>query len=392
MAGALRLALVAGETSGDLLGARVIAALREALGDRELQLEGIGGEAMQAQGLQSVYPLERLAVMGLVEPLSRLPELLRLRRDLYRRWRAAPPDLFLGIDAPDFNLGLARRLRGTDLRTAQLVSPTVWAWRAGRVHSVARAVDSVLCLFPFEPPLYEGLPVQARFVGHPLREELTAEPDRAAARRRLGIDPQRPVLALLPGSRQSEVQQLGALFLEAGRMLRGRDPRRLLLLPAASEQRYQQCLALLAQTGAGAGVQLLRGQSRDAMIAADAVLLASGTATLEALLLKRPMAIAYRVAPMTWTIMSRLARTRHVGLPNILSGGRDVVPELLQDQLSAPALALAAEELLFDGDRQLRALAPARASLQVDFAPALRGALAPLLPEPFAHALAAAAR
>jgi lipid-A-disaccharide synthase len=392
MAAALRLAMVAGEPSGDLLGGRVIAALRERLPEDMLRLEGVGGDAMQAQGLVSCYPLERLSVMGLVEPLARLPELLRLRRRLRERFLAEPPQLFLGIDAPDFNLGLARGLRRRGLRTAQLVSPSVWAWRAGRVHGVARSVDAVLCLFPFEPALYAGLPVTASHVGHPLAQELAAAPARAEVRCQLGIEAGRTVVALLPGSRESEVRQLGADLLRAGQLLRARDPRRLLLLPAANAERHAQCAALLAETGLGEGVRLLRGQSREAMIAADTVLLASGTASLEALLLDRPMVIAYRVAPMTWSIASRLARSRHVGLPNILAGGRDVVPELLQDQLTAPALALAAEELLYDSRAQRAALAPLRAAMQVDFAAALRAALAPLLPDRFRDVLAASAR
>lgn len=362
----LRIALVAGECSGDLLGARVMAALRNRLGPAEIQFEGIGGEAMGAEGLESAYPMERLAVMGLVEPLGRLPELLQLRRRLAQRWCDDPPDLFLGIDAPDFNLGLARRLKRRGVTTAQLVSPTVWAWRPGRVHSVARAVDHILCLFPFEPVLYRDVPVQAHYVGHPLTREFADVPEREVVREALGVAPQRKVIALLPGSRGSEVSQLGALFVQAGLMLKARDPERELIMPAAGPDRLAQCRELLQVAGAADQVRLLNGQSRDAMIAADVLCLASGTATLEAMLLRRPMAVGYRVAPLSWTLLSRMAVTPHVALPNIVAG-KAVVPELLQDDLTAPGLALALEELLHTGEQQVQALETARQALERDF-------------------------
>ena len=259
--------------------------------------------------MHSLYPLERLAVMGLVEPLARLPELLRMRRDLITRFSNEQPHFFLGIDAPDFNLTLERRLRERGVRTAHLVSPTVWAWRPGRVNTVSRAVERVLCLFPFEPPLYAGAGVAADFVGHPMVSELANAPDRAAARRALGLDPEASVIALLPGSRASEVSQLGAPMLAAARLLASRDSRRQLIMPAASAERYEQCATLLQAHGAGEAVRLIDGQSRTAMIAADVVLLASGTASLEAMLLQRPMVIAYRLAPATWAITSRMAVT-----------------------------------------------------------------------------------
>ncbi len=362
----LRVALVAGERSGDLLGARVMEALRNRLGPGEIQFEGIGGEAMGAEGLESAYPMERLAVMGLVEPLGRLPELLRLRRRLAQRWCDDPPDLFLGIDAPDFNLGLARRLKRRGVTTAQLVSPTVWAWRPGRVHSVARAVDHILCLFPFEPVFYRDVPVHAHYVGHPLTREFADVPEREVVREALGVAPQRKVIALLPGSRGSEVSQLGALFIQAGLMLKARDPERELIMPAAGPERLAQCRELLQAAGAADQVRLLDGQSRDAMIAADVLCLASGTATLEAMLLRRPMAVGYRVAPLSWTLLSRMAVTPHVALPNIFAG-KAVVPELLQDELTAPGLALALEELLHAGEQQVQALESARQALERDF-------------------------
>jgi lipid-A-disaccharide synthase len=383
--------MVAGESSGDLLGSRVIAALRRRFPDRELQFEGIGGEAMQGEGFSSLYPMERLAVMGLVEPLGRLPELLRIRKGLFERWTARPPALFLGIDAPDFNLGLARKLKSRGLRTAQLVSPTVWAWRPGRIHRVARSVDSLLCLFPFEPPLYRDVSLTTHFVGHPLVRELAEVSDRAAVRRDLGIPSDVPVFALLPGSRRSEVVQLGRPLVEAGRLLRSRDPRRILLMPAANRDRLAQCRDLLSAMGAESDVRLLEGRSRDAMIAADVVVLASGTASLEAMLLRRPMVIAYRVAAFSWALMSRLAVTPFVGLPNIFAR-RPLVPELLQDNLSAPQLALEAEKLLAEGRDQLAGLEPCRASLERDFDSEVASALAGLLSESTGGPVSGAAR
>ena len=371
---ARRIALVAGEPSGDVLGSRVLRALKRALPGCELHAEGIGGEAMIAEGFQTLYPLERLSVMGLVEPLGRLPELLRIRRALYRRWRADPPALLLGIDAPDFNLRLARRLRDAGVRTAQLVSPTVWAWRPRRVHQVARAVDRLLCLFPFEPALYRALDVDARFVGHPVVQELARMPDRAQARRALGLPAQAPVIALLPGSRAAEVAQLAPSLMAAGELLRERDPRRELLMPAASKERAVQLRSLLKH-GRGAGaIRVVDGDSRRAMIAADLVLLASGTASLEAMLLRRPMVIAYRVSPLSWALISRLAVTPYAGMPNILAGRR-VVPELLQGNLNPAALAREAENLLAEGAAQVAALEPCRAALGTDFDTAVGQAL-----------------
>lgn len=365
-AGPLRLALVAGERSGDLLGARVMTALRRHLGEANICFEGIGGQAMTAEGLTSLYPMERLAVMGLVEPLGRLPELLSLRRRLVAQWSEAPPDLFLGIDAPDFNLGLARRVRKNNVATAQLVSPTVWAWRPGRIHTVARAVEHILCLFPFEPALYRDVPVRAHYVGHPLTREFAEVPSRESVREALDIDPRRKVIALLPGSRRNEVAQLGAQLIRAGLLLKSRDSQRELVMPAAGPERLAQCRELLADAGATDRVRLLDGQSRDAMIAADVVCLASGTATLEAMLLRRPMVVAYRVAPISWKLLSHMAVTQHVALPNILAGDA-VVPEFLQDDMTAPALALAAEGLLHEGPEQVDALAEARNALATDF-------------------------
>lgn len=375
----LRLAIVAGESSGDILASRSLRALRAALPERRIVIEGIGGSAMRDEGHESLYPMERLAVMGLIEPLGRLPELLRLRRDLGTRWLADPPDLFLGVDAPDFNLGLARRLRRAGIATAQLVSPTVWAWRPGRVHKIARSVDDLFCLFPFEPACYDGLNLRTHFVGHPLVREMHEAMGRTEARELLGLKEQAPVIALLPGSRGAEVEQHGEVLVRAGRLLRSRDPTRRLVMPAASKERLTQCTDLLARLNAQRDVLLVEGHSREVMAAADVILLASGTATLEAMLLRRPMAIVYRVSPASAALMKRLAVTNMVGLPNILAG-RNVVPELLQESLTAPALALEAETLLGRGGRlQVDALGQARAAMEFDFDSEIGTGLARLL-------------
>ncbi|MEM1403253.1 MAG: lipid-A-disaccharide synthase [Pseudomonadota bacterium] len=375
------IALVAGEISGDLLGSRVIRALRAAHPNRDLLFEGIGGPKMIAEGMNSLYSMERLAVMGLVEPLGRLPELLKIRKTLRERWIDQPPRFFLGIDAPDFNLGLARRLKDAGVRTGHLVSPTVWAWRPGRVKKVARAVDHLLCLFPFEPAHYAQTNLDAYFVGHPLVDELAEVPTREQVRRELGLSNTASAIAVLPGSRASEVSKLAEPMLEAALMLKARDRERTLLLPAANSEREVELRQILKRLGCESDVQLLSGGARNAVIASNAVMLASGTATLETMLLERPMAIAYRLAPLSWKLMNRLAVTRYVGLPNVFAGDA-VVPELLQDDLSPAALALATEGLLFDGQRQIDALAEHREALKTDFSAAVVTALNPLLETP----------
>ncbi len=363
----LRIGVLAGEASGDILGSRVLAALRERCDD--LVIEGIGGPLMEAQGLRSLFPMERLSVMGFVEPLKRLPELLRIRGAVYRHFRDNPPDLFLGIDSPDFNLRLERKLRRHGIRTAHLVSPSVWAWRRGRIHKIKRSVDLMLCLFPFETAIYTEHGIPVRFIGHPLADELPDMVDRAAARGALAIDVDGPVLALLPGSRGGEVRLLAPLFLAAARELCRRKPELRLLLPAANAARREEIEALMADYRE-LPVTLLDGQSREAMAAADAVLLASGTATLEAALLKRPMVVAYRMAAFSWWLITRLVSTEFAALPNVLAG-RALVPELLQDAATPTALADTVQSLL-DSDAvaaaQLDTFAAIHRELRRDFA------------------------
>ena len=347
--------IVAGEVSGDRLGAGLIRALRRRYPDAEFA--GIGGDAMAAEGFRSLYPLERLAVMGFVEPLKRLPELLRIRRGLARHFRARRPALFVGIDAPDFNLGLELNLRRAGIRTAHYVSPSVWAWRQGRIRKIARAVDHMLVLFPFEAEFYRRHGVPVTWVGHPLADELPLEPDTAGARRLLDLPADAPVLAVLPGSRGSEVALLGPLFLDTVAACRELVPGLRCVVPAANAARRAQIDALLA-AHPGAPVQVLDGQSHTAMAAADAVLLASGTSALEAMLLKKPMVVAYRTGRFTHAVASRLVKLKHVSLPNLLAG-RELVPELLQD--AATVAALSGQVLRCLGDT------PERAALIAEF-------------------------
>jgi len=336
-----RFVLVAGEASGDLLGADLIAGLRARFPDAEFA--GIGGQRMAAAGQTQWHPAHKLSVMGLVEVLRHLPELLAVRRDLIRRTRAFAPDAFIGIDAPDFNLGVEERLKSAGIATVHYVSPSVWAWREKRAAKIGRSAERVLCLFPMEPPIYARHGVDARFVGHPLARAFDQLPDRAGARAALGVPPDAPVLALLPGSRLGEIRRLGRDFLDAAALLRQRISNLIVLAPMADAR----CRAAFAEIAAGAFVggealRVLDGKAHLAMRAADAVLLASGTAALEAMLARRPMAVAYRVAPLTYAIVRGLGllRTDVYSLPNILAGRR-LVPELMQHACTPQALAAA---------------------------------------------------
>ncbi len=361
----LRIGILAGEASGDILGSRVVAALRSRVPD--LIVEGIGGPLLAQQGLDSLFPMERLSVMGFVEPLKRLPELLNIRKRVFEHFRDNPPDLFLGIDSPDFNLTLERQLRECGIPVAHLVSPTVWAWRQKRIHRIARSVDLMLCLFPFEQDIYQQHDIPCRFVGHPLADELPLQPDRDAARAGLGIASDTTVLAVLPGSRGGEVAALAPLFLEVVRRLKATHPALHVLMPAANSERMVQLKALLAQTQ-DLPVTLVQGESREVMAAADAVLLASGTATLEAMLLKRPMVVAYRMSSLSWALVIRLVQTPFAALPNILAG-KALVPEFIQDAATAEGIASAVNEIL-EGtdDGQLQAFEALHRSLRLDFA------------------------
>jgi lipid-A-disaccharide synthase len=334
----MRIALVAGEASGDLLGADLVRALRERHPDAVFA--GVAGARMREAGVQAWADSSELSVMGLVEVLRHLPRLLRLRARLRRRvldWR---PDVFIGIDAPDFNLGLERALRAAGIRTAHYVSPSVWAWRESRAARIGRSADRVLCLFPMEPAIYARHGVDARFVGHPLATAFAEAPDGGAARTALGLAADRPVLALLPGSRLGEIERLGAIFLDAAAQVAEAVPGLQVVAPMATAA-CATAFGELARTRQ-LDLRLVDGSSHAAMVAADVVLLASGTAALEAALAKRPMVVGYRIAPLTlWIVRTfGLLRTTRYALPNILAG-EDLAPELMQDDCTPAALAAA---------------------------------------------------
>jgi lipid-A-disaccharide synthase len=331
--------LCAGEASGDLLGAGLIEQLRARFPDA--QFAGIGGDAMRAAGFEAWHDAQELAVMGLAEVLAHLPRLLQLRRGFRQRVLDWKPDAFIGIDAPDFNLGVEKWLKQRGVRTVHYVSPSVWAWREKRAERIGQSADRVLCLFPMEPPIYARHDVDARFVGHPLADAMPLEPDRATARAQLGLRADAPVLAVLPGSRLGEIARLGEPFLAAAAQVAAEVPGLQVVIPAANAACRQALESLLSRSPVtGAQPRLLDGQARTAMVAADVVLLASGTATLEAMLAKRPMVVGYRIAPLTHAIVKGLGMLKvdRYALPNVLAGA-DLAPELMQADCTPDRLA-----------------------------------------------------
>ena len=337
----MRIALVAGEASGDQLGAGLIAQLRVRFPDAEFA--GIGGFAMRAAGLDAWHDSQTLAVMGLTEVLKHLPRLLWLRWRLRKRLLAWTPDVFIGIDAPDFNLGVERWLKRRGIRTVHYVSPSVWAWREDRAAKIGESADRVLCLFPMEPPIYAKHDVDARFVGHPLADTIPLEPNHRAARHALAVPDHSSVLALLPGSRLGEIEKMLPIFLDAATLIAQQMPSLQILLPAANAQCDAAIRAqLLPQPELAARVRVLDGDAQRAMIASDVVLLASGTAALEAMLCKRPMVVGHRISPSTYRIVTRLGllKSRYVSLPNVLADAL-LIPELLQDDCVPAKLAAA---------------------------------------------------
>lgn len=327
--------MIAGEASGDILGAGLIRALRRRYPDA--RFVGIGGDEMIAEGFHSLVPMERLSVMGLVEVLGRIRELFQIRRRLLDYLLDNRPDVVIGIDSPDFTLAVERRCREAGIATVHYVSPSVWAWRQSRIHTIARSVDLMLTLFPFEARFYEEHDVPVAFVGHPLADRVPMMPDPASARSTLGLVPDAPVLAVLPGSRAGEVARLGGLFLDTARWLQDRQSDLQLVIPCVNRERERQIRALVAQRAVQLPVTIVRGQSRRVMAAADVVLLASGTATLEAMLLKKPMVVGYRLSAISYRLLSRLVSVPHVALPNLLAG-ESLVPERLQDEATPETL------------------------------------------------------
>ena len=338
----MKIALVAGEASGDQLGAGLIEQLRKRYPDAEFA--GVGGEAMRQAGFDPWFDASELAVMGLAEVLRHLPRLLRLRRALRARILAWRPDVFVGIDAPDFNLGLERWLKQRGIRTVHYVSPSVWAWRESRAEKIGRSVDRVLCLFPMEPGIYARHGVDARFVGHPLADTLPLEPDRTAARAALRIEQSVPVLALLPGSRVGEIERLAADFIAAAAQVLREEPELRVVAPMANahaREAFSRILATHPDHAALRGaLHVTEGGAQAAMIAADVVLLASGTATLEAMLCKRPMVVGYRVSALTYALVKGLGMLKvgHYALPNVLAG-EALVPERMQHDCTPTNLA-----------------------------------------------------
>jgi lipid-A-disaccharide synthase len=346
------LAFVAGEASGDLLAAGVLAELKRR--DPSLALCGVGGDRMIAAGLDAWEHVRALSVRGYVEVIRHLPRLLRLRGDLLHRITELRPRAFVGVDAPDFNLGLEEKLRARGIRVVHMVSPSVWAWRRERIEQVRRAVDRMLLVFPFEQALYDEAGIPATYVGHPIASMIPLVPDAPAARARLGIAPDAPLVAVLPGSRPDEIRYLGAVFVAAMARMKSAMPALSFVLPVADPSlRPQIDAALREHPQLASGVALTAGRSHDCLEACDVVLVASGTATLEAALYKRPMVISYRMPALSAWIMRRKGYLPYVGLPNILAG-EFIVPELLQDAATPEALAAAVLDLLGDQARRAR--------------------------------------
>jgi len=339
----MRIAIVAGEASGDILGAGLIEALKLRVPD--VEVFGVSGPRMDAAGCESLASIDVLSVMGLVEVLKEVPRLIRFRKSLIEQIVQRQPDVVIGIDAPDFNLGLERRLRDRGIKTVHYVSPSVWAWRQGRVKGIARSVNLMLTLFPFEAAFYRDSGIPVRFVGHPLADAIQADPDRVAARERLGMDGGGRVLALLPGSRGSEIDRLAPAFLAAATTLCRRHPDLRCVLPAANPKARARLDELTR--GFDLPLTVVDGESQTAMAAADVVMIASGTATLETLLVQRPMVVAYATNALTaWLLLDAgLLKSPHVSLPNLLTDD-PAVPELLQGAATADMLTGAAHLLL----------------------------------------------
>lgn len=342
----LTIALVAGETSGDILGAGLIRALKARHPDA--RFVGVAGPLMQAEGCEAWYEMEELAVMGIVEVLGRLRRLLKIRRDLTQRFTELKPDVFVGIDAPDFNITLEGRLKRAGIRTIHYVSPSVWAWRQKRVFKIGRNTNLVLAFLPFEKAFYDRFNVPCRFIGHTMADAMPLQPDKLAARRELGIAEEAICLGLLPGSRGAEVEMLSADFLRAAQLLRQRYTTLEIVVPLVNAKRREQFEQIKAQVAPELPMHLLDGKGRQAMLASDAAILASGTAALECMLAKCPMVVGYRMKPSTFWLAKRLVKTPYVSLPNLLAG-RELVKELLQDECQPDALAAALEPLLHAG-------------------------------------------
>ncbi len=327
----MRIGIIAGEPSGDTLGAGLIHALKAVLPD--VHFEGIAGPKMVAAGCQMLFPMERLSMMGFVEPLKNLPELLRIRRHIIHRFSDNPPDLFIGIDSPDFNLPIELKLKSRGIKTVHYVSPSVWGWRQGRIHKIKRAVDLMLTLFPFENDIYERHHIPVKFVGHPLADEIPLEDKSECARKALHLPAKGKILAILPGSRSMEIKNLAKLFILTAAWCLDQEPGLKIITSMINKKRREQFEKILKRTMPNLPIHLYEGQSQEVISAADALLLASGTVTLEGLLYQKPMVVAYKMARLTFQIMKRLVKVKNFALPNLIAG-RPIVPEFLQEDVS----------------------------------------------------------
>lgn len=343
----IRIGIVAGEASGDLLGSHLMQALKSKGAD--IEFVGIAGPKMMGEGAHSLFPIERLSVRGYVEVIKHLYGLLKLRRQLLNHFLSSRIDLFIGIDAPDFNFWLEKKLKNKGIKTIHYVSPSVWAWRKNRIKTIKNAVSHMLALFPFEPALYENAGVPVTYVGHPLADMLPIEPNTAAARERLKIKSEVMVIAMLPGSRQSEVKQHAELFVKTAKLIYTEHPNAIFLVPLITRETRQIFELAIFHEQENLPIQILFGHAHDAMEAADLVIVASGTATLEAALLKKPMIITYRMPKLSWQILKRMRLQPYVGLPNILAE-KFIVPELLQDESTPEKLAEASLKIMSDVD------------------------------------------
>ena len=345
---ALRIGIVVGEHSGDILGSGLVKAIKQRYPNATF--EGIGGPLMLEEGFNSLFAMDELSVMGIVEVLGRYRRLLYVRKQLVEHFTNNPPDIFIGIDAPDFNLGLEQRLKVTGIKTVHYVSPSVWAWRKKRIFKIAEATDLVLCLLPFELEIYQQHDIPAQFVGHTLADDIPLEVDQLAARQALGIAPDVKVLALMPGSRGTELSMLAGPFLKTAEMLKTQYPDLVIVVPLVNDKRKSQLLDIKATAAPDLDLLLVDGRSREVMTACDVILMASGTATLEGTLIKRPMVVAYKFKWLSYQIFKRLVDVAHFSLPNLLAG-KAIVPEVLQDEVT-PEHLFGLVEGYFDSDNE----------------------------------------
>lgn len=327
----MRIGIVAGETSGDMLGAGLITALKAI--DPNITIEGIAGHRMIEAGCKMICPMDRISVMGFIEPLRHLPDILHARRQLLRYFIQNPPDIFVGIDAPDFNLSIELKLKKLGVKTVHYVSPTVWGWRQGRIHKIKRAVDLMLTLFPFETEIYEKNQVPVQFVGHPLADAIPLDYEQWRARKALKLPVEGKILAILPGSRKLELKNLAEQFIQTASWCRDHEPTLQIITAMVNKNRRRQFENILQRVAPDLPIQIYDEKSQTVIAASDVLLLASGTVTLEGLLFEKPMVVAYKMARMTFQVMKRLVKVKNFALPNLIAG-RPIVPEFLQKEVS----------------------------------------------------------